>query len=156
MAKFIDLEHPITGELKTGFYGFSWTTLLFGPFPALFRQDCRTFLGAAIGFYIILPLTKILWFWPSAQFYSNLDIFDISQFINDQNISLIIRMLIYQALWAFLYNKYYTIKCIKNGFRMIGNSSQIELAAASLNLKINTNNSNIIEPSIPKEVKSSI
>ncbi|MDA8384275.1 MAG: hypothetical protein M0037_14695 [Betaproteobacteria bacterium] len=39
MATKILLQHPVTGLVKTGFYGFSWTTLFFGGWPALFRGD---------------------------------------------------------------------------------------------------------------------
>lgn len=39
MAKRITLYHPRAGLSVDGFYGFSWTTFFFGPFPALFRGD---------------------------------------------------------------------------------------------------------------------
>lgn len=42
---------PVTGQET--FEGFSWTTLFFGPLPALFRRD---WLGAAIGVGIVAVL----------------------------------------------------------------------------------------------------
>ncbi len=39
MATKIMMHQPATGISKSGFYGFSWTTFLFGGFPALFRGD---------------------------------------------------------------------------------------------------------------------
>ena len=43
MAKLI-LEHPTTGIIKKAPLGFSWTTLIFPPFPALFRGDGKAFM----------------------------------------------------------------------------------------------------------------
>ncbi len=39
MAHVVMLKHPKTGIMKKGFFGFSWTTLFFGGFPAIFRGD---------------------------------------------------------------------------------------------------------------------
>ncbi|MBV0892918.1 hypothetical protein KTN05_13805 [Paracoccus sp. Z118] len=41
----IDFHHPQTGRLKQAPVGFSWTTLLFGFFPALIRGH---YVGAII------------------------------------------------------------------------------------------------------------
>ena len=56
MAKDIYLRHQ-TGLVKTGYYGYSWTTLFFGPFPALFRGDFKWFLVVLLATIIILPVT---------------------------------------------------------------------------------------------------
>ena len=45
MAERILMINKSTGIQKDGFYGYSWTTLFFGPFVPLFRADFLTFLG---------------------------------------------------------------------------------------------------------------
>jgi hypothetical protein len=39
MAKGITVKHPVSGMTKTGYYGFSWTYLFFGPFVPIFRGE---------------------------------------------------------------------------------------------------------------------
>ena len=51
MATKVVMKHKDSGILKNGYFGFSWTTLLFGFFPALFRGDFITFIG---GFIIVI------------------------------------------------------------------------------------------------------
>jgi xanthine/uracil permease len=48
MASTILLTQPKTGLVKRGFYGFSWTMLLFGGLVPLFRGD------VAMGLLLIL------------------------------------------------------------------------------------------------------
>ncbi|ENE0105020.1 hypothetical protein ABMH50_004026 [Escherichia albertii] len=102
MATKIAMENRRTGEISYGFYGFSWTTLLFGPLPALFRKDWIVFL-------IVLALNIATW-----------------GFVG--------------VVWAFLYNKNYTIRLIRAGFAFAGNSSENELAARKLGIKLNKDN----------------
>lgn len=44
MATEVLLRHRETGRVTKAYTGFSWTTAVFGPFPALFRSDYITFL----------------------------------------------------------------------------------------------------------------
>lgn len=59
MAKEIAMKNPKTGEIKTGFTGYSWTTLIFGCFPALFRADWITFIGVFVVYAILTAMTGI-------------------------------------------------------------------------------------------------
>ncbi|MDK9720864.1 MAG: hypothetical protein OEL53_06735 [Rhodospirillales bacterium] len=86
MAATVKMKHKESGLVKNGFYGFSWTTLFFGMFPALFRGDFITFIG---GFVVLL----IVGFFTLG-------------------IGAGIAMLV----WAFLYNKYYTRKLLEQGY----------------------------------------
>lgn len=57
------LMNPMTGQRKQAPVGFSWTNLLFGPFPALFRQDWMVgvmlfFLGLVLSF---MARNWVLW-----------------------------------------------------------------------------------------------
>ena len=110
MATKIRMQNPRTGETVTGFYGFSWTTLFFGAFPALFRKDFITFIGTFIVLIILAFLTM--------------------------GIGSMIGMII----WAFMYNKYYTTNLIKKGFAFAGTNTENELASGKLNLHLNADN----------------
>ena len=86
MATKIMLRHRDSGLLKTGFYGFSWTTLFFGMFPALFRGDFLTFIGT----FVVLAILGFL----------------------TVGIGTGVAMLI----WAFFYNRYYTRRLLERGY----------------------------------------
>lgn len=65
MAQTIRLKHPQSGLVKTGYYGFSWTTLFFSGFPALFRGDLVTgvlvLLLSASSFWIVAIIWAFLY-----------------------------------------------------------------------------------------------
>ncbi len=102
MAKMILMQHKDTGIVKNGYYGFSWTTLFFGFFPALFRADFLTFIGACV----ILLLAGILTFGIGSLFLA--------------------------FIWAFMYNKYYTRRLLEKGYQLAGSEAENALAAARL------------------------
>lgn len=52
MATEIRLRNPSTGDEKTAYEGYSWTSLLFGAFPTLLRGDIA--LGLAVLFVIVV------------------------------------------------------------------------------------------------------
>lgn len=106
MATRIAMKHKDTGIVKDGFYGFSWTTLFFGFFPALFRGDFITFIGGFVIAVIIAFITM------------GFGAFLIS------------------FVWAFMYNKYYTRRLLERGYVFAGSEGDNTLAAAALGVAI--------------------
>jgi hypothetical protein len=104
MANRIALQHKESGIVKDGYYGFSWTTLFFGFFPALFRGDFITFIG---GFVISIIIGIVTWG------------------VGIPFISLV---------WAFMYNKYYTRKLIERGYVLAGSGGDNMMAASALGI----------------------
>ena len=94
MAQVVMMKNPKTGIIKKGFYGFSWTTLFFGFFPALFRGD----LKVAVLVFILQSVT-----------------FGLASFI-----------------WAFIYNKRYTLKLIEHGYEFSDTPEKNMAAMAAL------------------------
>lgn len=65
MATRIGLKHKESGIIKDGYYGISWTTLFFGPLPALFRGDLANAIIIMISNVGTLGLAW-LFYWPDA------------------------------------------------------------------------------------------
>lgn len=105
MATRIKMKNPSTGLSKDGFYGFSWTTLFFGGFPALFRGDFVTFIG-------LFAVLAILAFATMG----------IGAFVGS-------------IVWAFMYNGFYTKKLIEKGYRFVGTEEENNAAFVALGLK---------------------
>ena len=98
MATQIMLKHPQTGIIKKGLYGFSWTTLFFGGFPALFRGD------------IVVGLALI--------------------------VITILTCGIAGIIWAFVYNKRYTLALIEKGYVFAGAEAENDLASRALGVSL--------------------
>jgi hypothetical protein len=100
------LKHKDSGIVKRGFYGFSWTTLFFGFFPALFRGDFLTFIG---GFAVVAILAVL---------------------------TLGIGPCIAMFVWAFLYNRYYTRKQLERGYTFADADGVVAEAKARLGIVV--------------------
>ena len=106
MATRISMKHKENGIMKDGYYGFSWTTLFFGFFPALFRGDFITFIGGFVVSAIIGVITLgIGWF-------------------------------LIAIVWAFMYNKYYTRKLLEKGYALAGSEGDNAQAASALGIAL--------------------
>lgn len=102
MAKTVMLKHRTSGLIKTGYFGFSWTTLFFGFLPALFRGDFVTFL-------VTFAVCMVLGF-----------------------ITLGVGSFIFAFVWAFFYNRYYTRRLMEMGYEVADNDTQSVLARQQL------------------------
>ncbi len=106
MAKTIQLKHNSSGVMKQGYYGYSWTTLFFGCFPALFRGDFLTFMGIFVVLFLLGLVT-----------------FGVGTFLG-------------MFIWSFFYNKYYTRKLLEKGYAFSDTDANNEAAAISLGVSI--------------------
>ena len=65
MAQNIRLRHAQSGVITTGVYGFSWTTLFFSGFPAIFRGDLITgvivLILSASSFWLVAIIWALLY-----------------------------------------------------------------------------------------------
>lgn len=104
MATTVILRHKETGVIKTGYFGFSWTTLFFGAFPALFRGDYLTFLGALTIMVLLAIFT-----------------FGIGAFAAG-------------IVWAFIYNKYFTTRLLERGYVFAQEDTTTMQARAALGI----------------------
>lgn len=104
MAVRIQLKHPQTGILKSGFTGFSWTSFFFGGFPALFRGDIGYGLAILLGGCLAAAISfGVLWF-------------------------------IVSIVWAAIYNKNYSHRLIQAGYQFDDTPQRVEAAKRSLGI----------------------
>jgi hypothetical protein len=80
------MKHKQTGVVKSGYFGFSWTSFFFGGFPALFRGDLGYGLGVLVAAFILGGVSfGLLWF-------------------------------LIGLIWAAIYNKNYTHRLLQEGY----------------------------------------
>jgi hypothetical protein len=101
----ITFENPITGAIKTAPVGYSWTTLFFIFFPALFRGDWK--------WAIILIIIDLF-------LYGSFESFDTvlhtSSILGDYILSDYVVMLS-NFIFSFFYNGLYIEDLIGKGFK---------------------------------------
>jgi len=102
VAQTIRMTHKDSGVIKNGYYGFSWTTLFFGSFPALCRSDFLTFVGS----FVICALVGVM--------TAGIGIF-FAGFV-----------------WAFFYNGYYTRRLLERGYQFADAAETIADACIKL------------------------
>ena len=102
MAATVHLVHPQTGIQRNGYYGFSWTSLFFGGFPALIRGDTGYGLAILLGGCLAGAVSfGSLWF-------------------------------LVGLVWAAIYNKQYTLRLIQQGYQFDDSPARVEAARAAL------------------------
>ena len=106
MATPVQMKHRQTGIVKTGYYGFSWTSFFFGGFPALFRGDVAYGLGIILAGAILgFPSLGLLWF-------------------------------VVSLAWGFIYNKNYTHRLLQSGFEFNDDPSRVAEARRALGIDV--------------------
>lgn len=86
MATPVRLKHPASGLVRTGYFGFSWTSLFFGGIPAILRGDVVIGL-LVLAVFILLGI-------PSFS----------------------LGTILVGLIWGFIYNKNYTQRLLEQGY----------------------------------------
>jgi len=60
MATVVNMRNPKTGLTRKGVVGFSWTTLFFNGFPALFRGDLVIGIALIVAGFFTLGISGII------------------------------------------------------------------------------------------------
>ncbi len=115
MATKVAMKHKDIGNMKDGYFGFSWTTLFFGFFPALFRGDFITFIG---GYAITLIILFAMLFTTRGEMEA----------VKIEAVMYIVWYLP-SFIWAFMYNKHYSEKLLERGY-VFADSESINAQAA--------------------------
>lgn len=100
------MRHRDSGVMKNGYFGFSWTTLFFGPFPALLRADFITF----VGWFVIYPIIVVPTFF----------------------LTLGVTAIFPGFVWAFFYNGYYTRRLLERGYIFVDDKKVVREACRRL------------------------
>jgi hypothetical protein len=102
MATAVRLRQPQTGIVKTGYFGFSWTSFFFGGIPAMMRGDVALGVGLLIAGLVFGAFSAgLLWF-------------------------------VVGLIWAFIYNKRYTLYLLERGYVFEDEPSRVGEAKAKL------------------------
>ena len=119
MATSVQMKHKQSGVVKNGYYGFSWTSFFFGGIPALIRGDIAYGFGVLVAGLLFGAFT------------------------------LGILWFVIGLIWAFIYNKNYTHRLIKEGYDF--NDTADNIAEAKYALDIDTaRQENVISSGVKK------
>lgn len=104
MATRVRMKNPTTGLTTDGFIGFSWTSLFFGEFPALIRGD------------VVAGIVLLLLGLVAAALSAGLLWFVVG------------------IVWAFIYNKKYTVALLEKGYLFADDEAKVAGAKAALGI----------------------
>ena len=160
MAKIVMMKHEKTGVVKKGFYGFSWTSFFFGGFPALFRGDIVTgliilFLGLLLFFLLSLLSTsnfmRVCFLDPIFQTAISLDISGVGLGCLVFGVSFLLMLpgYICMGIWAFIYNKRYTLHLLEQGYQFCDTPAIVTEAKMKLGIPTDTQTSGTPEEHRP-------
>ncbi len=109
MARAIILRHPETNEVRTAYYGFSWTGLFFGGLPALARGNLK--LGI---FMLALAMSPFLLRHAFSRALAGF-------------------LYIFVAIvFACEYNRYFTLTLLDRGFQFFDRADYVAAAKRAL------------------------
>ncbi|MBL8807793.1 MAG: hypothetical protein JNN22_13185 [Rhodospirillales bacterium] len=109
MARAIILRHPDTNEVRTAYYGFSWTGLFFGGLPALARGNIKVGL-----FMLALAIAPFLLRHPFSRALAGF-------------------LYIFSAIvFASEYNRFFTIRLLDRGFQFFDRAEHVAAAKRAL------------------------
>ncbi len=86
MATLVYMKHPTNNLVSKAYVGFSWTSLFFGPWPLLFRNEWGFFLIFLIVYIVVAMVT------------------------------LGIGAFVLGIVWAFYFNKWHMRRLIEKGY----------------------------------------
>jgi hypothetical protein len=95
MATEIRMRNPKTGEESTAYEGYSWTSLLFGGFPALLRGD----VALGLGVFLLIVVAG------GAAFATGLPTFLASGIVG--------------GIWGFFYNDIHSGRLRREGYQVV-------------------------------------
>jgi hypothetical protein len=104
MATPVRLYHPPSGLSRTGYVGFSWTSLFFSGIPAIMRGD------VVIGLVVLVGTIAL-----GAPSFGSLGF-------------------LVNLIWAFVYNRIYTTRFLETGYVIDDTPDRAEYAYRKLGI----------------------
>lgn len=116
------LKHTSSGKVAFGILGFSWTTLFFGMFVALFRKDFKAFF-----FIFFLQVLCYYFFSYFRSYFSLIEYIPILFYSQFYFLFSSFYGFIINILGAFFYNRLYTEGLVKKGYYPVSEEGKILL-----------------------------
>src|SRR5437870_1256440 len=106
MASLVYMKNPTNNLVAKAYIGFSWTSLFFGPWPLLFRNEWGFFL-IFIAVYVVVAMVT----------------FGVGAFVLG-------------LVWAFIFNKWHMKRLIERGYAIDESQTESLVAEAKAQVGI--------------------